>query len=352
MPKKTKIFTVSRSADTPSDTEALTYAADVIRGGGLVVFPTETVYGLGANALDDTAAASIYAAKGRPSNNPLIVHLSDKADIPLYCETAGIDGCEAAVSLMPAPFTVILPAKPVIPKTVTGGLSTVAVRVPTPLIARRLIALSGVPIAAPSANLSGKPSPTCVRHVLEDMDGRADVILDGGDCDVGVESTILTLCAEKPTLLRPGGVTYEMLCEKLGDVAVSDAVLNALKPGETVLSPGMMYKHYAPDKPVILLKGGREACLRYLQKKITAERCAVIGYTEDADALSGCPVLCAGTRSDNAAYAARLFAMLRDTDPLDADVVYAMLPADTSGISLAIYNRLLRASGFHVVTLE
>ena len=345
--EKTKVLKVTKNADTPEDEQNLSFAAEIIKKGGLVIFPTETVYGLGANALDETAAKRIYEAKGRPQNNPLIIHLDCKDKIEDYCTTDGMTQLEKLTSLMPAPLTVILPAKDIVPKTVTGGLPTVAVRVPESVIARKLINFSGVPIAAPSANLSGKPSPTCVKHVIEDMDGRVDVIIDGGDCEVGLESTIITLCESNPTLLRPGGITYETLCDLLGEVDMSRAVLESLKPGDAVLSPGMMYKHYAPDKPVVLLKGGREKCIDFVNSKAENEKCAVICYNGDAKSI-GAKTLVAGSRQDNGEYAKKLFSLLRDTNTLDADTIYAFLPEDTKGISLAIYNRLLRAAGFNV----
>ena len=347
---KTLVRPVSPSADTPDDRAALQTAADLIRRGGLVVFPTETVYGLGANGLDENAARAIYAAKGRPQNNPLILHLSDASEIPLYCDVPEKTKplLEKLTSLMPAPLTVILPAKPIVPKTITAGLPNVAVRVPTSKIARELIRLAGVPIAAPSANLSGKPSPTCARHVLQDMDGRADMVLDGGDCAYGVESTIITLCEEFPTLLRPGGVTFEQLDELLGEVHMSHAVLESLKPGETVLSPGMMYKHYAPARPVELIKGDRAKGIAYVNECAKKQAAAVLCYDADAPQIKAKAVLHAGSDDNTGAYAARIFTMLRDTDSLDVDKVYAFLPKDTAGISLAVYNRLLRAAGFHV----
>ncbi len=348
---KTLILKVTKNADTPEDLKNLTFAADIIKKGGLVVFPTETVYGLGANALDEVAVKSIFEAKGRPQNNPLIIHLDDKKNIDKYCETNGIYGYDELTKLMPAPLTVILPAKSIVPKAVTAGLDTVAVRVPKSEIARKLAELAGVPIAAPSANLSGKPSPTCAKHVIEDMDGRADIIIDGGECEVGLESTIITLCAENPTLLRPGGVTYEMLCEILGEVDISHAVLNSLKEGEKILSPGMMYKHYAPDKPVVLVKGSRDKCIEFVNDKTKAEKCVVICYSEDESEIKCENVLSAGSRKDNCEYASRLFALLRDTNEMQAKTVYAFLPDDTSGIALAIYNRLLRAAGFNIVKL-
>lgn len=349
--EKTLILKVTKNADTAEDMKNLAVAADIIKKGGLVVFPTETVYGLGANALDGEAVKSIFEAKGRPQDNPLIIHLNDKNDIDKYCKTDGVFGYDKLIQLMPAPLTVILPAKSNIPKEVTAGLDTVAVRVPESKIARKLVELSGVPIAAPSANLSGKPSPTCAKHVIEDMMERADVIIDGGESDVGLESTIVTLCLENPTLLRPGGITYEKLCELLGEVDISHAVLDALKEGEKILSPGMMYKHYAPEKPVILLNGIRDKCIEYINEKAKSEKCIVICYSEDADEIESENILSAGSREDNAGYASKLFSMLRETNYIDAEKVYVFLPDSTSGISLAIYNRLLRAAGFNVVKL-
>ena len=349
--EKTLILKVTKNADTAEDMKNLAVATDIIKEGGLVVFPTETVYGLGANALDGAAVKSIFEAKGRPQNNPLIIHLDDAKNIDKYCDTKGVFGYEQMKELMPAPLTVILPAKSIVPKEVTAGLDTVAVRVPESKIARKLIELSGTPIAAPSANLSGKPSPTCAKHVIEDMLGRADVIIDGGESDVGLESTVVTLCLENPTLLRPGGVTYETLCGILGEVDISHAVLESLKEGEKILSPGMMYKHYAPEKPVTLVKGERDKCIEFVNGKNKSEKCVVICYGEDAQEIECKNVLSAGSRKDNSEYASKLFALLRETDTINADKVYAFLPDSTSGISLAIYNRLLRAAGFNVVKL-
>ena len=332
---------------TAPKTDKLSLAAEIIRNGGLVAFPTETVYGLGGNATDADAAKKIYAAKGRPSDNPLIIHIASPEDAELYAHTNELY-YKLARAFMPGPLTVILPKKDTVPDSVTGGLDSVAIRCPSHPIALKLISLAGVAIAAPSANLSGKPSPTSASHVLEDMDGRVDVIIDGGDSEVGLESTIVTLCEEVPTLLRPGGITYEMLCELLGEVHLSRAVLESLKPGDKVLSPGMMYKHYAPDKPVVLLKGNREKALAFVNEKNDG-RIAVICYDEDEALINNARVLSAGKRSDNSEYASKLFALLRDTNSIEADTVFAFLPDDTSGISLAIYNRLLRAAGFNVI---
>ena len=230
-------------------------AAECIKNGGLVVFPTETVYGLGANALDDKAAAKIFAAKGRPSDNPLITHLAAVEDAEKYCETNELF-YKLANRFMPGPLTVILPkklrnGKPVIPDTVTGGLPNAAIRIPSNPTAHALIEAAGVPVAAPSANISGSPSPTTLRHVVEDMYGRVDIIIDGGDSDIGLESTVVLLCGGEPRLLRPGAVTFEELRQICGDITADRAVYE--KTDGIPLSPGMKYRHYAPRARVIML---------------------------------------------------------------------------------------------------
>lgn len=348
---KTKILKVSAKL-TDEDIEKLSFAADILRKGGLVAFPTETVYGLGANALDENAVKTIFEAKGRPQDNPLIVHFSNSDKIPDYAHTENNRYFDILKYEMPAPLTVILPKKDIIPSGVTAGLSNVGLRVPLSPIARKLIEIAGVPIAAPSANLSGKPSPTKASHVICDMDGRADVIIDGGDCSVGVESTVITLCTNPPTLLRPGGFTREMLERLLGKVNISDAVLSALKAGQRAESPGMKYKHYAPNTTVILVKGSEENVRCLLLEKYNSEDCGIICYNEDMEKSDG-RILHMGSRSDSRDYAERLFDALRESDNIHGiDRVYAVLPFDTTGISLAIYNRMLRAAAFNVIDAD
>ena len=348
---KTIVFSVSPDLSGETDMENLAFAADVLRKGGLVAFPTETVYGLGANALDEKAVSSIFTAKGRAQDNPLIVHVSDKSDVNTYAVAEGNERASVLLSQTPAPLTVILPRREIIPLAVTSGLETVAMRVPENLVARTLISLADVPVAAPSANLSGKPSPTKARHVIADMMGRADVIIDGGSCTVGLESTVITLCKEVPTLLRPGGFTYERLCELLGKVDIAPAVLRALENGEVAESPGMKYKHYAPDNSVTLIKGSRENIRRFIKEKLETENCGIICYAEDTD-ISDRRIITVGSRSDSLGYAVRMFDALRSTDDIEGiDRVYAVLPEDTGGISLAIYNRMLRAAAFNVKEL-
>ena len=332
----------------------LARAGSCIREGGLVVFPTETVYGLGGDATQADSARRIYAAKGRPSDNPLIIHIAEPADAEPYAHT-----CDTyyrlARAFMPGPLTVILPRKETIPTETTGGLETVAVRCPSHPVARALIKAAGVPIAAPSANLSGKPSPTCAAHVKEDMDGRVDIILDGGDSEIGLESTIVSIDGEDcVTLLRPGAITYDALCMVVSEVKVADAVTSQLKEGERVLSPGMKYRHYAPDAPLILLDGEPDTVLMYLQKEQREKRCAILCYEEEipnltqaADKTLLFPV---GARDDLTAQAHTLFTLLRHADRAKPDVIYAHLPPQ-SGLGLALYNRMIRAAAHTIVRL-
>ena len=240
-------------------------AADIIKNGGIVAMPTETVYGLAADALNGEAVAKIFKAKGRPMDNPLIVHISDIKQIDMLVSEFPDKAKKLAEKFWPGPLTIVLPKSDIIPDEVSAGLSTVAIRFPSHPVAHELIAKSS-PIAAPSANLSGSPSPTTVRHVLADMDGRIDAIVDGGDCEVGVESTVITLAEDVPTLLRPGGVTLEQLRAEIGEVKVHPAVLKSLGKGMKASSPGMKYKHYSPKAEVILLRGSEQGFCEYISK--------------------------------------------------------------------------------------
>ena len=320
----------------------LARAASVLRDGGLVVFPTETVYGLGGDATRDEAARKIYAAKGRPSDNPLIIHIANPADAEQYALTNELY-YRLAKAFMPGPLTVILPRRESIPKSTTGGLDSVAVRCPAHPVAHRLIELCGFPIAAPSANLSGKPSPTSASHVAQDMDGRVDMILDGGESEIGLESTIVKIDGDGLILLRPGGITCDALslvCEK---ITVADAVLHQLAENERPLSPGMKYRHYAPTAPLVLLTGKDEDVLAYIQQETTARKCAVLCYNEELDALHNCIPLPIGQKNDLATQAHKLFAALREADGTEAEIIYAHLPPQ-QGLGLALYNRLIRAA--------
>lgn len=348
---------------TKTDSDNIEIAGEILRSGGLVAFPTETVYGLGANALDPAASAKIYAAKGRPSDNPLIVHFAVPSDAEGYCFTSELF-YRLAEKFMPGPLTVVLPKRDIIPKTVTGGLDTVAIRVPSHPVAHALIGAACVPVAAPSANLSGRPSPTTARHVIEDMYGRADCIIAAGDCDFGVESTVVKPDGEGVMLLRPGAVTPEML-ETVCPVRLSETLNKSVADGIVPESPGMKYRHYAPDVPMYILDGPDEAVYAYLKDKTG---CAVLCFDGDAELLRRTHSYSLGNKRDSAAHAHRLFAVLND---INADVhkknaggandaggangaainaVYArMIPTD--GMGLAVFNRLIKAAGYNIIKL-
>lgn len=323
-------------------------AADIIKNGGLVAMPTETVYGLAADALNGKAVAKIFQAKGRPMDNPLIVHISDISQIYNLVSVFPEKAKKLAEKFWPGALTIILPKSDIIPDEVSAGLDTVAVRFPSNPIAHRLIELSS-PLAAPSANLSGSPSPTNARHVADDMNGRIDAIIDGGECDVGVESTVITLATEPPRLLRPGGITLEQLRDTIGEVVVDDAVLNPLKNGQQVSSPGMKYKHYSPKANVVLIKGSDDSFVEYVNSH-KADGVAALCYDEDLGRLS-VPTVSVGRSDDYVTQAHRLFTVLRTADENGYRTVYAHCPK-TEGVGLAVYNRIIRAAGFEVIELE
>lgn len=334
----------------PSD-ENLRFAADIIKNGGLVAFPTETVYGLGVNALLDDGAPKVYAAKGRPSDNPLIIHLADPRDAEKYCHTSDVY-YKIAELFMPGPVTFILPKKDIIPSCVTGGLDTVAVRVPSNAIANKLISYAGVPIAAPSANLSGRPSTTTADHCIADLFGKIDAIIDGGECEIGLESTILTEKDGKLKLLRPGGVTVEML-EKAGfEVSIDKAVLSKLENDERPLAPGMKYRHYAPNAQVTLLDGEDNMVVEFMKNALADEETVALCFVEDTSINTHERSIVIGSKKDTSMQAHRLFAVLRDLDEQpNIKRVYAKLPS-TDGIGLAIFNRLLKASGYNILKID
>jgi len=328
-------------------------AADIIKGGGLVAFPTETVYGLGANALDPTASKKIYEAKGRPSDNPLIAHVSSVEGFSKYCEITNEDRFKSlAEAFIPGPITVIQKKRGFIPDTVTAGLDTLAVRFPVHTVARALISASGVPIAAPSANTSGRPSPTKASHVIEDLDGRVDMIIDSGECSIGVESTIVHIADDTPKLLRPGAVTLEMLEGVLGQVVCDKAISEKMGEGEKPLAPGMKYRHYAPKAPVIGLKGSENSILRALFQKSCDPDTAILCFDEDVDCLCiSDRILTLGGRDDKSAHARNLFDRLRAFDKMQVKKIYTRIP-DNSELGLAVVNRLLKACGYTVVDAE
>lgn len=322
-------------------------AAKIIKSGGLVAIPTETVYGLAADALNGKAVAKIFRAKGRPMDNPLIVHISDIKQIDMLVSEFPEKAKKLAEKFWPGPLTIVLPKSDIIPYEVSAGLSTVAIRFPSHPIAHVLIEKSS-PLAAPSANLSGSPSPTTARHVFDDMNGRIEAIVDGGDCDVGVESTVITLAEEVPTLLRPGGITLEQLREEIGEVNVHPAVLKSLEKGMTAASPGMKYKHYSPKAEVILLKGSEQNFFEYINAN-SDKNTAVLCYDEEINSFKNCISL--GSKDDYAAHAHRLFTCLREADEKGYTRIYAHCPK-AEGVELAVYNRILRAAAFNIVNID
>ena len=336
------------------NTERLT-AADVERAaailarGGLLGIPTETVYGLGANGLDPEAVAHIFEAKGRPQDNPLILHVPSAEWLARYCADIPAAAYTLAERFWPGPLTMILRRKPVVPDAVTAGLDTVGMRCPAHPVCRAIIAAAGVPVAAPSGNTSGRPSPTNMADMLEDMEGKIDGIVDGGPCSVGVESTIIDLTEQPPRLLRPGGVTLEELRDALGEVAVDPAVTRLMGAGEHPRAPGMKYRHYAPKAPVTVVKGDAAATAAYIQAHLGAGE-GVVCFDEYAGLYAGHAVEKLGPAADKAAQARNVFDALRAFDGTDVTAIWSQCP-DEGGIGLAISNRLNKAAGFHIVDL-
>lgn len=324
--------------------KALSASARLIKSGEVVGIPTETVYGLAANALNENAVKKIYIAKGRPSDNPLIVHISDISELsPLVAEIPEKVKI-LAEKFWPGPLTMIMKKSDIIPNTTSGGLDTVAVRMPESEYARAIIKACGVPLAAPSANLSGSPSPTNAKYVYDDMNGRIPLIIDGGRSKIGVESTVITFATDTPTLLRPGGVTVEEIRNTIGEVRVDDAVLHELHDGETAASPGMKYKHYAPKADITILKGSLEQFVEYTEGK---DFFALVFEGEEKYFKNAVTY---GKPLDAVSEANRLFDALRELDEKGAKTVYARCP-DLSGVGLAVYNRLIRSAGFNIIEL-
>ena len=339
--------TLLLSAQAP---ETASIAADLIQKGELVAIPTETVYGLGANGLDEEAVAKIFQAKGRPQDNPLILHICGPEQIELFCHHIPQSAYDLAAAFWPGPLTLVLPARDVVPRRTTGGLDTVAVRCPDNAITREIIRLSGVPIAAPSANISGKPSTTTAQHVLHDHDGKIAAIVDGGPCRVGVESTIVDLTEERPRLLRPGGIGPEQLLAVLGDLVVDKAVTSPIDKDAVVKAPGMKYRHYAPAEPVVIVSGSREKAAQYIHRHFTpGDR--VLCFEEELPLYADCAPLSYGKEADVNTLSAGLFAALRELDDPKIHQVFARCPVG-GGVAYAVQNRLRKAAAFHIVDAE
>ena len=334
---KTKILKTTK--------EDIARAGKILREGGLVAFPTETVYGLGASIYNDDAVANIYRAKGRPSDNPLIVHIAEKEDIIPLVKEVTPKAQKLIDAFFPAPLTVILPKSNRISNTVSGGLNTVGIRMPQNPIARAVIKEAGVPIAAPSANTSGLPSPTDAKYVIEDLNGRVDAVIDGGSCEFGIESTVITLAEEIPVILRPGAVTKEMIESVIGEITVAPAVLEGMKDDEVAASPGMKYKHYAPKAKVVMVNGTKEQYEHFVNSKTDA-----YALCYDGDNVN-IPKVTYGKENDDLSQARELFDALRELDEKGAKKVYARTP-HKDGVGMAVYNRLIRACAFCIIDLQ
>lgn len=324
-------------------------AVELLKSDNIVGMPTETVYGLAGNALSELSVKRIFEAKGRPQDNPLIVHISEISEIyDLVSEVPDI-AKKLAEKFWPGPLTMILPKSEKVPMCVTAGLQSVAVRCPSHIVARNLIKFSGLPIAAPSANISGKPSPTKAEHVFSDLNGKISLVIDGGESEEGVESTVISLCGETPKLLRPGNVTLKELESVCGKVLVDDAVLNPLKEGEKVSSPGMKYKHYSPNATVTILKGDYISFCQYVNRNKSPETYAMVFDGEGEDLQV--EFITYGNKNDYRSLSNHLFDCLRELDKIGAKQCFVRCPDETTD-DLAVLNRLLRAAAFNVIDLS
>ena len=341
------MHTVILPANGPDTAEK---AAALLREGQLVAIPTETVYGLGADGLQPEAVAKIFEAKGRPQDNPLILHIADAQQLESLCYDIPESAYKLADAFWPGPLTMVLPAKDIVPKCTTAGLPTVAVRCPDCEITRQIIRLAGVPVAAPSANISGKPSTTSADHVYHDHNGKIPMIVDGGACRVGVESTIIDLTENPPRLLRPGGITPEQLSSVLGEITVDKAVTAQIDKDAVVKAPGMKYRHYAPDCQVLIVAGSRDAAAKYIRNHF-APGDRVLCFEEELPLYGNCAPLAYGKESDVDTLSAGLFAALRVLDDPNIKTVYARCPVG-GGIAYAVQNRLKKAAAFQIIDAE
>lgn len=346
---------IRKIRNTQADNDIIEQAGNILKQGGLVAFPTETVYGLGADGLNEKAAEKIYAAKGRPSDNPLIIHIARMEDLPKVAEVIPEEAERIAKKYWPGPLTMIFEKTDIVPYGTTGGLDTVAVRMPSSDIARALIEAGGGFIAAPSANTSGRPSPTMAKHVEEDLAGKIDMLIDGGTVEIGVESTILDMTVSPPMILRPGAVTREMLERLVGPVAEDAASISA-DNGQAPKAPGMKYRHYAPKAELSIVEGPMELVIEAINR-MTSERISqgykvgIIGTEETVDSYRQGKVKSIGTREDESTIASHLYAILREFDHEMVDYIYSESFA-AGGIGNAIMNRLLKAAGHHVIKIQ
>ncbi|MCI9144350.1 MAG: threonylcarbamoyl-AMP synthase [Lachnospiraceae bacterium] len=352
----TEVIKIRQNGGTfsPEEEEGLKRAGEIIRRGGLVAFPTETVYGLGGDALNPESARKIYAAKGRPSDNPLIIHICRLKDIEKIVTRMPDAAVKAAEAFWPGPLTMILPKAETVPPETTGGLNTVAVRFPSHPVAGKLIDCAGGYIAAPSANISGKPSPTSAKYVLEDMAGRIEMIVDGGEVEIGLESTVLDMTVDPPKILRPGYITREMLDKVLKE---TDIDITLIKPDSGIApkAPGMKYRHYAPAGRLIIVEGTPEQVAEYINRqtsldKEAGEKTGILGTEELLEQYHADVVKCIGSREDEESIARNLFSALRDFDDEQVTSIYSE-SFSSQGLGQAIMNRLLKAAGHRVVRL-
>ncbi len=344
--QKTEIIDIY---DPERDRENIKRAAELLRQGALVAIPTETVYGLAANALDAAAVKRIFEAKGRPRDNPIIVHVADPGYVKELARDIPGEFYELAGRFWPGPLTIVMKASEKVPLQTRGGLDTVAVRMPSDKVANAIIKEAGVPLAAPSANLSGSPSPTTAQHCIDDLSGRVEAIVRSHDCTVGVESTVITLAEPVPMLLRPGAVTPDQLWEVLPAMKIHHAVTGRLEENEKAVSPGMKYRHYAPKASVAIVYGSLDAFCRFISERQREGLYAVVFDSEEEKVP--CPCLTYGEKDHPAQQAKELFSVLRRLDELCAEQVFVRAP-ETRGVGLAVYNRLLRAAGFNEIYLE
>lgn len=337
------------------DEQTIMQAGEIIRNGGLVAFPTETVYGLGGDGLNPDSSRKIYAAKGRPSDNPLIIHIYRMEDLEILVKEIPESARKLAEAFWPGPLTMILPKADVVPKETTGGLDTVAVRMPSHKVALAFIKAAGGFVAAPSANLSGKPSPTLAKYVLEDMDGRIDMIIDGGDIAIGLESTIVDLTGDVPMILRPGYITLDMLKDVLGEVTMDPTLMDG-DCKERPKAPGMRYRHYAPKGDMLIIEGKPDKVVKEINMLVEESRqkgykTGVIATAENAEKYRADVVKVVGNRGDDTAIAASLYRILREFDDEEADAIYSESFA-ADGIGQAIMNRLLKAAGHKYIKIQ
>lgn len=352
---KTKIVQIEEDRVEEDTAQALLKEAGaVLKEGGLVAFPTETVYGLGGDALNKESSRKIYAAKGRPSDNPLIVHICKWEDIYPIAAEVSEEAKKIAQAFWPGPLTMILPKSELVPYETTGGLDTVAVRMPSHKVAQKLIEYGGGYVAAPSANTSGKPSPTQAKYVAEDMNGRIEMIIDGGEVGIGLESTIIDLTVTPPQILRPGFITQEMLSEVLGEVETDVTILSG-DSGQAPKAPGMKYRHYAPKGDLTIVTGPQEKVVEYINSEaakaiLEGEKTGVIGTQEMLDKYHAQVVKSVGSRDDELSIGRRLYTILREFDDENVTRIYSE-SFEAEGFGQAIMNRLLKAAGHKVVRL-